>query len=487
MSNKTKLVLVVLLSLLAVACLVACNPSYEGRDEFYQAYEITNVYVEQKSTSTYDYKVTSTITPSQTAKVYITRYEAIPKDAQAVAYTNDNGAFVFTANVGYDRYYIQIVDGDKLAVLSMNRPQMTPTLQTQSDGGASTKIITYNFINGTSWSSFCDPTGKAVYRSGKTRYDSDAVVVAKNVQLAGVDSTTDTQPDDGEPYYFVVLTAKNGIVTYVSAPIMDANKAFSDLAVSLENKNGKPMLVATGRFIVGGDVSLQVYSADSRLGKIYNVKGESVTGEASEQFSTEIDLSDIVIDAGAGVWFDVKLVTGTGANYDLPDAAADMAQTLKNGKTTFEFKEYDHVLKINYAFYNFDVTRTYIDESDTTAGPTLIVEGSYDEEVREVKLHAAAGTQSLLWDNISAEDGKFRFEVKLSELPVEDTPWCWFHIYVYKGNASVASETSNLVRGSEIAFGATYNFNGITYTVKAYNDSPIETQLVIQGEPQSNS
>jgi len=486
MSNKTKLVLVILLSLLAVVCLVACGPSYDGRNEFYQAYEITNVNVEQKGTGTYNFKVASTIAPSQTAKVYVTHYEAIPADAESISYTNDNGAFAFSANVGYDRYYIQIVDGDKLAMLSMNRPQMTPTLQTQSDGGASTKIITYNFINGTSWSSFCDPTGKAVYRSSKPVFDSEASVVAKNVQLAGVDSTTDTQPDDGEPYYFVVLTAKNGIVTYVSAPIMDANKAFSDLAVSLKSENGLPMLVVTGKFVIGGEVALQVYSADSRLGKIYNVSGESVKGEDGEEFQTEIDLSQIVVESGAGVWFDIKLRTGTGANYDLSDSVADMAQTLKHGTATFEFKTYDHVLKINYAFYDFGVSRTYIDTSDADIGPVLIVEGAYNDSVREIKLYVEANKKGYYWTNTGSEKGKFRFEVKLSELPIDDTPWCWFHLSVYKGNATVASETVNLARGTEIAFGAAYDFNGVTYTVKAYNNIPTETQLVIQGEPQSN-
>ncbi|MCM1290103.1 MAG: hypothetical protein NC132_05080 [Corallococcus sp.] len=482
MKNKVKIILAVLLSLTVVVCLTACGPSYDGRDDFYQAYEITKVNVEQKSTSTYNFLVTSDIAPSSNAKVYVTHYEAIPKDATAISYTNDNGSYSFTANVSYDRYYIHIVDGDKTAVLSMNRPQMTPTLQTQTDG-VPAKVITYNFINGTSWSSFCDPTGKAVYKSSKPYFDDDATVVAQNVQLAGVDSTTDVAPQDDEPYYFVVLTAKNGIVTYVSAPIMDANKAFSDLAVSLQNDNGTPVLVATGRFIIGGDVALQVYSADSRLGKIYNVTGSSVTGNAGDEFRTTIDLSQIVVSSGAGVWFDIKLRTGTGANYDLSDGAADMAQTLKNGTTTFEFKEYDHILKINYAFYDFDVSRTYIDTSDSVKGPVLIVEGTCNVDVRDIKLHGEVSKKDLYWNNTSSESGKFRFEAALSSLPTEDTPWCWFHIYVYKGNASVASAQANLVRGTEIAFGATYNFNGVTYTVKAYNDSPTETQLVIQAVP----
>lgn len=482
MRNKVKIILVVLLALTVVACLVACTPSYEGRGEFYQAYEITSVNVEQKTTSTYNFTVKSDIALTSTAKVYITHYEAIPQNAEDISYTAENGAYVFTANVSYDRYFIHVVDGQKVAILSMNRPQMTPTLQTQTEG-IPAKVITYNFINGTSWSSFCDPTGKAVYRSSKPYFDDDATVVAKNVQLSGVDSTTDTQPEDDEPYYFVVLTAKNGIVTYVSAPIMDANKAFSDLSVSLRNEDGKPMLVATGRFIIAGDVALQVYSADSRLGKIYNVTGTSVSGQASEQFETKIDLSQIVTNSGAGVWFDVKLRTGTGANFDLSDGAANMTETLKNGITTFEFKEYDHILKINYEFYDFDVTRVHIDTTDTENGPVLIVEGTMNSDVRDVKVHADAGSQSLRWNNVSNEEGKFRVEILLSGLPTEGTPWCWFHIEVYKGNGSVASSTVNLSRGTEIAFGATFTFNGVTYTVKAYNDSAVEMQLVIQAVP----
>ncbi len=455
------------------------NPNGDSADAgFHQSYDVTDVYVEQKKVDTFLYKVKSDITVTANTKVYVTPYSTLSANAQPVEYTKENDSLVFTATVPYDTYFIHIVDGTKTALMPMARPMCAPTLSK----GTSSNIVTYNFVAGTSWSSFCDPAGKAVYRSASSQFDETAEVVAQNVQISGVDSTTDPSPDASKPYYYVVLTSKNGVVTYVSAPLIDYDTAFSDVNVSVENINGRAVLVATGTFKINGDVALDVYSADEKLGSVTEITGEFVSGNAGDTFRVTLDFTDIIKASGAGVWFDVKLATSTGLLLEVPATAANTANVVQIDSTTIEFKSWNGILKLTYAFYDVAVSSVTIDESDITRGPVLVVTGVMANDVREVKLHADAefsgSKHHYYWTNVSSTTSEFRFEVALSELPSTGQPWSWFHIYVYKGNATVESAKIDLNRGSALSIGQTFTFNSVQYTIQAYNGDG--SQLVIE-------
>lgn len=472
--KKMKIFLVAVLALATMLCICACNK--QNQRDPYTAYEISKVDITQKGAESFHFLVTSDIAP-ETAKVYITRYDKLTDNDQAITYTNEDGKFSFDAQVSYDSYFIKIVDGDKTATLPMTRPQMAPALSTVDQNN----VLTYNFVNGTSWSSFCDPTGKSVYKSSKPVFDDSAELVAKNVNIFGVDSTTDISASAEKPYYYVVLSAKNGIVTYVSAPIMTVENAYSDLSAEMVEVDGAKMLKIAGTFVVDGDVALELYSADTKLGRVTEIIGDRVAGKAGEKFEVMLDMTRVVNGvSGAGIWYDIKLTASSGSLYELPNSVADMGQTMKNGNVTFEFKEWNEILKLNYQYYDYDVSAVRIEEVDGV--PTLIVEGSVSGELRDIKLHGEAVTgeqkESILWDNLAQEDGKFLFRVALNELPSENQPWIWFHIYTYKGNASVNSGGDELHRGDGLQIGQTFEYEGVTYTIKAYNGTG--AQLAIE-------
>lgn len=472
--KKVRIALVAALALAVLLCLGACTQ--KRTREPYTAYEITKVDIAQKTANRFSFTVESDIAPSDTAKVYVTRYDRVDESTQALSYENKDGKFVFDAEVPYSSYFIQIIDGEKSATLPMTRPQMAPTL----NAGTANNVLTYNFVNGTSWSSFCDPTGKSVYKSASTTFDENAQLVAKNVNIFGVDSTTDTAPSADMPYYYVVLSAKNGIVTYVSAPIMTVESAYSDLKVEMRDDNGTKMLCVSGKFVTAGDVALEFYSADTKLGRVIEIVGDSVSGQAGETFTVKLDMAKVVNGStGAGIWYDIKLATAAGSLYELSSANADMTQTMKDKNVTFEFKEWYSILKLNYQIYDFDVSTVKIELVDGV--PTLIVEGAMDTALRDIKLHADAETEGqkkqYYWDNLSEEDGKFLFRVALTELPDADQPWTWFHLYTYKGNATVGI-SNELNRGSLLNIGDEFVYDGVKYTVKAYQD--VGTQLAIE-------
>lgn len=474
MNKRIRLLLIAVLAVICVACLVACG---RPKNEPYVAYEITDVQITQKGAQKFDIVMTCDIPAGSEANVYVTHYDRITEKDKPVEYTAVDGKYVFTTTITYSSCYFYVVEGDKLAVLPFTRPQMAPSLS--ADKTAGQNVLTYNFASGTSWSSFCDPTGKAVYKSASPVFDETAQVVAKNVNIFGVDNAIDLSPDDSMPYYFVVLSAKNGIVTYVSAPLMTLEKAYKDVTVSLAMENGKPMLKVAGKFVVDGDVAVELYSADGKLGRVVEVVGNSVSGKVDEDFTVSVDASQILNGtSGAGIWFDIKLACAVGSLYELPATAAK-SQTLKYQAAEFNFKILNNILKLNYDMNDYNVESMVIKAVDGV--PTLVITGTVSDEVVQVRLHADAtyGSKkhSLYWNASSFKNGSFEFSVPLTSLPVNDeTPWCWFHLYTKKQGKQ--EESSDLNRSENIKIGDEYKYGSVTYTVQAYNG--VGTQLAIQ-------
>lgn len=491
MKKTMKIVLIVLLATLAVVCLVACN-EYNRTYTFtpYTAYEITKVNITQTGRTACNYTVTCDIAPSNSAKVYITHYDKITSDDAAVDYTATNGNYVFDADVSFASYYIHVVDGEKTAVLPMTRPQMTPTLT----ANGTSNVLNYNFVKGTSWSSFCDPTGKSVYKSSKDTFDeSTATLVAKNVAIAYADSTTDIAANDDMPYYYVVLSAKNGIVTYVTTPIICVEKAFSGMKASFEIVNGVASLKISGTSLLGGTLAVELYSADTTLGKVVEVLGDEVNIVAGHPFAASIDVSKILNgEVGAGIWYDVKIASSFG-QFDVFTESADMMQEILSQGAKFEFKEWNGLLKVNYG-YGADFVVTSVSIQDVEDIPTLIVKGTGIDSVKCVKLHAdaeygpkdASGSNKhhQYWDDISTTKNEFVFCVKLTDLPVDGETWSWFHVYAYDvenaSNSTTPTGKSDLKRGGVLKVDQEFVYNGVVYTVKAWTEgSDVGTGLAI--------
>lgn len=487
MKNKISIILISLLIATLCVCLVACNDSDGERDyaftDLYTSYEITKVDIAQKSAYNCDYLVSCDIAPSENTKVYVTRYEKIGANDTAIAYTQKDGKYAFNATMTGLSYYIHIVDGDKTAILPMTRPQMAPTLTDNGDNC----VVKYNFVLGSSWSSFCDPTGKSVYKSASAVFDEQsASLVARNVAIWQADTTTDYSPSADKPYYFVVLSAKNGIVRFVSTPLFSVDKAYSDLQVSLKDVNGTASIVVEGNFVIDGDVAVELYSADSKLGKVVERVGVRVSGNAGDHFAASIGVTQVLNgETGAGIWYDIKLSSSVGGLYDVSAACADMMQEIVADNAKFEFQNYEGLLKLNYA-YNAKLGVSSV-TIDTTGVPTLVVKGSCVNTARDIKLHAnfdnngAKPCEDKYWENQSNESGKFEFRVALSDLYSKSgsTPWAWFHIYLYT-DADEPDKT-DLIRGSVLTIDNYYDYNGVRYTIKAWtNGSEIGKGLAIQ-------
>ncbi len=125
--------------------------------------------------------------------------------------------------------------------------------------------------------------------------------------------------------------------------------------------------------------------------------------------------------------------------------------------------------------------------------PTLIVKGNIPEvqldgePVRPacVKLHANVETENFYWDDVCSHKWGFEFQVALTDLSYEETPWYWFHLYFYQDENPEEDaqkiHSCDLPRGDLLTVGQSIDYDSIRYTIKAWSDGEeIGTGLVIE-------
>lgn len=123
---------------------------------------------------------------------------------------------------------------------------------------------------------------------------------------------------------------------------------------------------------------------------------------------------------------------------------------------------------------------------DTNNGATLIVKGKINTQVPCLKLHAEGNNVHYYGEGVAVlTEGGGEFEIKfdLTQVPVQGTPWCFFHIYAYASTDEGATPivTTNLNNTAGIFFrtGQSWEYNGISYTIIGQDSG----QVVIQPNP----
>ena len=134
---------------------------------------------------------------------------------------NQEVRFSFVAEVerGID-YYLWVVGEDKETVLPISAPYMEPYLDATNSVLAS---VRFGFFENVSHISFCDREGKAVYESTSADFDAGIVSIITNLPISSPSCIIPSHRFKPEKYYFVVLTAKNGLLKIISKPLTAAN------------------------------------------------------------------------------------------------------------------------------------------------------------------------------------------------------------------------------------------------------------------------
>lgn len=118
---------------------------------------------------------------------------------------------------------------------------------------------------------------------------------------------------------------------------------------------------------------------------------------------------------------------------------------------------------------------------DTTNGLNLIVKGTLSESQKCLVIRAG-GNDSDEWfgTKASINNNSFEAEFDLTQLKLDDTPWCYFHIYTYEveepSDYNEGKQQSNLPLGN-LNYNDHFDYNGVRYSVIKPN---WDGQLVIQ-------
>ncbi len=119
---------------------------------------------------------------------------------------------------------------------------------------------------------------------------------------------------------------------------------------------------------------------------------------------------------------------------------------------------------------------------DATDVPTVVVTGKMPAGMKAVKLHADGNGNHYYGAAVAANtDGTFEAKFALNTVPVDGTPWCFFHVYFYDvENPTDTTEKTvsvDLARGSEIATTDCWDYDDVRYKVVDNN------QLVLWPNP----
>lgn len=311
------------------AAMLACGEdTRQGEPDFY-AYELTDVVMMQTGVNSFDFTFSADCGDDD-VKVYFSDRDRIRSSDRPinVIKTVEGGKarFAFSVSPNLNEEYFLFVNGNsKQAVLPLTVPSMFPTMDARSESAGGGAVFNFNYTPGVSWSSFCDPEGKAVYVSSEPTFDmTTAEVVQKNVLITvGECSISKAVYDNAtSKYYFSVTTAKNGLLTIISSPVVAIESIKSQIEsinAKLENSGGKPYLsVDIG---VAGDSEIATSAARNLQLIVKNNKGDEIYVKSAEYDATankaKIKFVADVLQK-EGVWYDMCLAYRGAMIIDIP-------------------------------------------------------------------------------------------------------------------------------------------------------------------------
>ncbi len=447
----------ILLSILAVS---GCTKS--STQVKYEIVEIQDIVISQKGISTYDidFKLSDEITDE---KVYFTVNDSLKENDDEVSVVKSEGVYSFTVEATTADYFIYVVYGEKTVKHGVTMPSMAPTITTVV--AAKTYIsIEYGFNSSSSWSAFCDPTGKNVYRSSTTTFDENAEIVVKNENIV-TEQSNDGNPTSEKPFYFIVLKSKNGNVTFISNALTVSENIVDTMSLQLTSKNDTPILEATVKFksIITDNYKLKVVSGS----EVYLTDGTLV----GEEYIYNFDLSNL---SRLGVWYDVVLINSVSGNeVSILDSNADMSTSVTTTDTKYTFKEWANLLKVNAeAFIEDDVVFTNITITTVDDKPTLTLVATSSQSFNVVITYDDEGTQTQATLNPKTNSNTYTFTYDLSKLGISGK---WYDLkYRIDGvDKSIAADQSSF-SDNVIVDGKKYEFKEWANELKVSFENYVE-------------
>ncbi|MFA6780944.1 MAG: hypothetical protein WCR77_01970 [Bacilli bacterium] len=433
----------------SIVTLVA--PLQEKHEEYNSGFKIYNIKIVQKTIEQYELFVTLE-KEHEDLEFRIGDSDDYQESTISVHTNEAELTYKIVVESPLNDFYLWAVSNEKMAFLPLSIPKMQPNVIVAED----IATITFGLDIDTSWSSFCDPYGKAVYRGATPTFDENAELV--NRTTAGVvdpiyileETYQDVNYNEEKPYYFLVMTGKNGLSTFVSYPLVDGAQLFSDPHLTLNSISGAPSLQVTAT-ITGNIAPANLILC------VKEIDGESfeVTSSSSSSLDYRFDCSQL---NKSGVWYDIVIIDKTTEIAYEIGADAMERNNITIGNRRYAFKEWDNLAKI--AFESLNYFGASADIASVGEEPKLIVSGvmngNYDAELL-ITFWTGMITETLIVvPNESTLSNHFEFSLDLNELTTQGL----FYDVVLNINNERSDMTSDMV----INFARTLNHGGRTYS-----------------------
>lgn len=188
--------------------------------EPHATYNFLSVKMQQMSAEHYQFDFVVDCGNEDVA-IYLTERDYVAASDVAKAVTkevsNANARFCFEADLSLGiEYYLWVVGADKEIRLPLCVPNINPYLNENDNGGAD---LYFQFADKISHIDFCDRRGKSIYVSDLPIFDDSVTPVAEGLRESASGYRIHAYQFNKDNYYFVVLTAKNGLLKFISLPV----------------------------------------------------------------------------------------------------------------------------------------------------------------------------------------------------------------------------------------------------------------------------
>lgn len=105
---------------------------------------------------------------------------------------------------------------------------------------------------------------------------------------------------------------------------------------------------------------------------------------------------------------------------------------------------------------------------DSTNGAKLIVKGTYAGVDGYAVIHTDGNGRHYYGEPIPVKDGEIELEFDFTQVTYDDTPWCWFHIYLYQEEPTTPAnfdQKIDIQRGNFFNAGEYTDIDGVRYAI----------------------
>lgn len=387
-------------------------------------------------------------------------------------------SFVKKLNLG-ENYYLWLVKGDKEAKTSITIPSAFPSVAKNEDGSAT---FSFNYTYGTPWGSFCDPTGKSVYKSNSPIFDDSAICIAENIDITQETCEIPADLFDENCYYFSVSDAKEGSVRNVSVPLVlpeTVHGQFTGYSARItEDLELEVKVNIPNDSVVSANVqtSLQLVIKSDTAEEIY--LGDCVYTDGVATMS--IDLTSLIFD---GLWYDVLLAWDGAIITDVPKTqggvTVDTVSTVKKDGIVYNITgwkpedrpELNEMMKVYFEVdatkYADEILKSYIVTFTTDPVPAINLTVKIKDGVDVPTLNITGGDNVKIAtaQGVLNDDGSYTYSLPVSEALTESDKW--YDLRFFIGNTAYEMLKDSCITYAD--FAAKYEGDERIYEFREWN------------------